>query len=79
MYYYYVPGSKHYYIDYMCTFYPAPLNGFEIESQFGIDENCELNLPPLNSVAEHATIKSGNSFPPEWGMLRRSRCVQIFL
>ena len=51
----------------MCTFYPAPLNGFEIESQFGIDENCELNLPPLNSVAGHATIKSGNSFPLNGG------------
>ena len=51
----------------MRTFYPAPLNGFEIESQFGIDENCELNLPPLNSVAGPATIKSGNSFPPNEG------------
>ncbi|CAM9962819.1 unnamed protein product, partial [Ascophyllum nodosum] len=45
----------------MCTFYPSPLNGFEVESQIGIDESCALYLPPRNSVVGHATIESGNN------------------
>ena len=51
----------HYFIYDDVYFSPSPLNGFEIESQVGIDEICALHFPARNSLVGHATIKSGNN------------------